>query len=121
MPRKPLILLGLLILVSGCTPRQSAWPNTNQKRVVVTFAPLYSFTRNVGGKDVAVHCLLTGTGPHDYEPSPADALQLRGADLFFINGLNLDEFAEKIVDASKDKKVKIVEVAEELPENLKHK
>ena len=41
--------------------------------MVVSFAPLDSFVKSVGGKHVGVICLATTTGPHEYEYNVAAA------------------------------------------------
>src|SRR5438094_243236 len=79
-------------LFSGCgQPANEAWPAGKSPRLLVTFAPLYSLVANVAGEHAAVQTLMTTTGPHEYQPTPHDTLKLRQADLFFINGLELDE------------------------------
>src|SRR5436309_12270786 len=45
-------------------------------------------------------------GPHGYEPLPDDQKKLRQADLFFINGLSLDEkFCKQLAGASNNARV----------------
>src|SRR5439155_6981464 len=84
--------LGVALSATGCgQPANKIWPEGKSPRVLVSFAPLYSFVANVAGDDAAVLTLLTTTGPHEYQPTSQDTLKLRQADLFFINGLDLDE------------------------------
>ena len=61
----PTLIISLLTF-SGCRRADDAWPNTGAKRVLVSFPPLYCFTKNVAGKDVDVRCLLTAQGPHEF-------------------------------------------------------
>lgn len=106
------VLTALVVMCIGCATAVDPWKDKPGLRVVVSFPPLYSFVKAVGGDDVAVHCLLTKDGPHDYDFSPRDVLPLRKADLFLANGLNLDEFAVSLRRSAGNPKLKMVEVAE---------
>lgn len=104
---RPLFIIGAALIVAGlgavgCGPAPDPWAATpGSPRVVVTFAPLACFVRNVGGDDVAVLALATANGPHHYEPTFEETVKLRKADLFFVNGLELDErFADRMARSS---------------------
>jgi ABC-type Zn uptake system ZnuABC Zn-binding protein ZnuA len=103
---------------SGCGAPASPWEEVpgGRKHVLVSFPPLFCFTKSVAGPDAKVLCLLTTVGPHDYQPTAADALKVRKADLFLVNGLELDDFVIKLVDSSGNAKVKVDRVAEAIPE-----
>jgi ABC-type Zn uptake system ZnuABC Zn-binding protein ZnuA len=84
-------------------------------RVLVSFAPLHSFASNVCGDLAKVDCLLTTTGPHSHGESIREeqVLLARKANLFFINGLGLDEsIAKKLKNAAGNKKWNLVEIGE---------
>src|SRR5262245_29903797 len=76
----------------GCTtkPPDIPWPDKPGPKVVVTFAPLYSFATAVTGDRGSVRAILATQGPHDYQPKVSDAKLIDGADLFFHNGLGLE-------------------------------
>src|SRR3954471_21711027 len=81
----------LLTLAPGCARMEDPWENEpGSPRVVVTLAPLYSFVRGVGGDRVAVKCLCTSTGPHDYTADFRDSHVMKQADVVFAVGLELD-------------------------------
>ena len=115
-----LAFLGLL--ASGCGHASDPWEkvpgNAGGKKVLVSFAPLYCFAKSIAGDEAKVLCLLASTGPHDYEPSSYDALKARGADVIFVNGLELDEFIGKVVNASGNRRAPLLKVAEEA--KIKH-
>jgi zinc transport system substrate-binding protein len=113
-PAVCLVLCSLgLLAFSGCRKGEDVWPSAGKKRVLVSFPPLYSFTKNVAGDHADVRCLLTTQGPHDFEPTSNDVLLARKADLVLINGLGLDEWLTKLVGKGQ---VKVLEVAETIPE-----
>lgn len=97
------VLAAAALLSVGCGASKDPWEGLGgPPRVVVTFPPLACFVQNVGGNDVGVLSLCTtGRGPHDFDPTPPDTQKLQKADLFFLNGLELDdEFANKMAQAS---------------------
>ncbi len=103
-----------LLGVGGCTTTGDDWPPGSKHKVVVSFAPLFSFVKSVAGDDVAVRQVLTTRGPHDYNPSPHDVLPLRKADVFFVSGLGLDEkWSHDMANTAGNPRLKVVELAEE--------
>lgn len=122
LPPRNLCALAVVFLVaSGCgEPGKPIWPEGKSPRVLVSFAPLYCLVANVAGDDAAVKTLLKTTGPHEYQPTSQDTLQLRHADLFFINGLTLDDnFAHRLKDNSGNSKLKLIELAEQLKTRIR--
>lgn len=113
-------LVGLVSTLGGCGKAEDAWSQakTGQKKILVTFPPLYCFVKNVAGDDACVQCLLTTQGPHNYPISHGDVAKAAGADLIFANGLELDDFIDKLVVSGNNQKAAIVRVAEALPHEL---
>lgn len=106
------LAVGLAVVLVGCSGPVNPWEGLpGNKHVAVSFAPLWCFTKEVAGDDCAVLSILTTDGPHDYDYGPKDVVPLRKADLFLINGLNLDEFAVKLKNSA-NKDLKMVELAE---------
>jgi len=93
-----LAYLGLLlwmplsaVLLSGCHKAPDPWEGLGgPPRVVVSFAPLYSFVKSVGGDHVGVRCVCREKDPHEFTYEPEQAVQMRNADLLVAVGLNLD-------------------------------
>lgn len=112
--------LGLAAAVSGCTRSTPVWNNRGgPPRVVVTIPALDNFVRNVGRDHVAVVCLCTVQGPHQYQYNTQDAMLLREADLFFAVGLSLDDkFADPIQIESHNAHLQYVKLGDRLPKKL---
>ena len=91
--------LGALATLAVTTTSQP-WA-ADKLRVVTTFTILGDIVRNVGRDDVA---LTTLVGPdadaHVYEPTPADARKLAGADLVVVNGLGFEGWIDRLVKVS---------------------
>jgi ABC-type Zn uptake system ZnuABC Zn-binding protein ZnuA len=70
-------------------------------QVVATTTVFADIVRSVGGDRVSVTSIIpAGVGPEDYEPKPDAAKQLAGADLIVSNGVGLDDFLDKLLQAS---------------------
>ena len=60
-------------------------------QAVATFTILTDIVEEIGGEHVEVHNLVpVGQDPHEYDSRPADTTALSDADVFFVNGLNLE-------------------------------
>jgi len=107
----------LALALSGCGKTPDPWPEKPGLRVLTSFAPLYCFTLNVAGDDANVLCVMAETGPHEFDPTPRDAAAVKRADLFLINGLDLDnDIARKLTRGSQNSKI-IVEASAGIPKS----
>ncbi len=116
-----LLLLGIpLLALTCCSPPPDFWDEAKpgQKRVLVSFPPLYAITYAVAGDDAYVLSLLTGgKGPHDYDGAATDLFMLNKADLLIYNGLTLDDtFVNRMRDSHTNSKLAVLNVGEELEE-----
>ena len=113
------VLVASGVLLLGCGKSQPVWPEGKSPRLLTSFPPVYCFVANVAGDDAAVLTLLKTTGPHDYQPTPQDTLKVREADLFFINGLELDEhFANRLKGNSGNPRLPVIELGERVPNRI---
>jgi ABC-type Zn uptake system ZnuABC Zn-binding protein ZnuA len=75
-------------------------------RVVATTTDLKALTEAVGGNLVEVDALARGNqNPHDLEVRPSLMVKVRRADLLVMNGLELDQWAEVVVQGANNAKV----------------
>jgi ABC-type Zn uptake system ZnuABC Zn-binding protein ZnuA len=108
------LLIAVAVGLSGCGRPIDPWAGKGgPPRVLTSFPPLYCFAKNVAGDRAGVLCLLSNRGPHDYDYSALDVYPLDQANLFFINGLGLDEFSIRLKNNSGNPRLKLIEVAEE--------
>ena len=117
-----LLLPCLLLLQPGCSKAKNPWAGAapGQKRVLVSFAPLYSMTHAVADKHVYVLCLLSKDGPHNFQPPNEDMLKLHRADLILTNGMGLDDtFMDRLYKGA-NTSAKLVRLGDELPKELKN-
>jgi zinc/manganese transport system substrate-binding protein len=99
--RRPILsLLACLALAMSVAPARAQ----NPLKVVASFSILGDFVKNVGGERVDVTTLV---GPdsdvHVYAPAPADARKIADAGLLVINGLGLEGWLPRLLQASGSK------------------
>lgn len=90
-------------MAAAATLALCVWPpaHATQLKVVSTFSIISDFARNVGGERIALTTLVPPNGDtHSYEPKPADAVAVGEADVILANGLHLEGFLDRLVEAS---------------------
>lgn len=79
--------------------------------VVVSFYPLYDFTKNIGKEKINVIVIIPfGVEPHDWEPTPKDISKILNADLFIYNGAGLEPWAKRLVKDVKNKGIVVIDI-----------
>jgi len=82
----------------------SALHAQDRLNVVTSFSIPADFVRNVGGDRVSVTTLVGPEGDvHVYSPAPADARKIADAKLLVINGLGLEGWLPRLLQASGSK------------------
>jgi ABC-type Zn uptake system ZnuABC Zn-binding protein ZnuA len=117
-------IAALTVALVGCPAGKSgdAWGDTGGRpKVLVSFAPLYSFAANVAGNDAEVKCLLTTSGPHTQgDATPRQIDLARGCDVFIINGIGLEDEADgiatKLEKVAANPKWNVLNLGSKIPE-----
>ena len=105
---KNLLFSALLLLLP-------ALANAAPLPVVASFSILGDMTRAIGGDAVSVRTLVGPDGDtHSYQPTPADAKTVAGAQLIIANGLGFEGWLDRLVAAS-GTRAKVVAVSAGLP------
>ena len=98
----PLLLLLFLEIGLVAGPADAA----SRVQVVTTTTDLKALVEAVGGDLVEVDALARGTqNPHDLEVRPSLMVKVRRADLLVMNGLELDQWAEVVIQGANNPKV----------------
>ncbi|MBX5491719.1 MAG: zinc ABC transporter substrate-binding protein [Chloroflexi bacterium] len=91
-------VLALLLLLTLWPPAVQA---QSRLKVVATVAPIASLVRNVAGSRVDLTQLIPdGVDSHTFEPRPSDVRFIAEADLFVLNGLNLELPTLRLINAN---------------------
>ena len=107
-PKRSLALMVVFlaaVLLQSCAAGNTPKVAGQKISVVTTFYPLQYLAQRIGGENVNVATLTpAGAEPHDWEPSPADIVSIRRADLFVYNGSSFEPWTEGVVkDLPKEK------------------
>lgn len=90
-------------------PAHAQGNNQDRVKVVATFSILGDLVKNVGGDRVEVATLVGPNGDaHVYSPAPGDARTLAAAKVVFVNGLGLEGWLTRLVQASGTKAPTVV-------------
>ncbi|MDE2961802.1 MAG: metal ABC transporter substrate-binding protein [Chloroflexota bacterium] len=89
-------------------------PASGPLNVVATVSPITSIVENIGGTRIALQGVVPeGVNSHTFEPAPAVAVALSGADLIFLNGLFLEEPTLEMAKANLKPGAAIVSLGEQ--------
>ena len=100
------LVRALLSGVLACSVLTGAASAAHKIRVVATTTDLKALTEAVGGDLVEVDALARGNqNAHDLEVRPSLMVKVRRADLLVMNGLELDQWAELVVQGANNPKV----------------
>ena len=90
------LLLAVFLAASGAVA-----PAEKKFNVVASFSVLGDMVKNVGGDRIEVTTLVGPNGDtHVYEPTPADAKAVAGADLVVVNGLGFEGWMDRLIRTS---------------------
>ena len=78
-------------------------------KVVASFSILGDMAHEVAGDNADIKTLVGPNGDaHTYEPSPADAKAIAGADIVIINGLGFEGWMDRLIVSSGYKKQPLI-------------
>ena len=104
---KTLCIVGTMISAVLIMPVSPA--HAGKLKAVATFSVLGDVVRQVAGDNVDLTVLVgPGGDAHEFEPTPADTVQVSRADIIFENGLFLEPWLDKIVQSSGTKALRVV-------------
>ena len=116
--------LASLVLVAGCNGN-AASPSPSESTgaaadytVIATTSIFADLAQLALGDNVTIETIIpAGVDVHTFEPSPADAQKLAGANLIVMNGLGLDEWALSVLEAAGKSEEDVLELAEGIDES----
>ena len=89
-----LVLVAILLALSPAAEAKTL-------DIVASFSVLGEIVQEVAGDKANVHTLVGPDGDaHSFEPTPNDARTLGNADLVIVNGLGLEKWMERLIEAS---------------------
>jgi|TARA_B100001971_G_scaffold49983_1_gene45235 ABC-type Zn uptake system ZnuABC Zn-binding protein ZnuA len=83
--------------------------------VVTSTTDLADIVKTIGGDRVTVTSIARGNqDPHYVEVLPSYMIKVRKADLYFMVGMELDLWAQQIIDGSRNRKIVVVDCSMEI-------
>ena len=125
MNKKFLSILSViaLLLLTACGNKEQAKEKVETEgsedvlSVYTTVYPLQYFAERIGGDTVDVQSIYPpGADEHTFDPTQKDMIALADSDLFFYIGLGLEGFVENAEKTMKGEHVKMIPVADNIPE-----
>lgn len=116
--RRLLVAVSALgLLLASCAPATGPGADGGQNgeasgdlKVVTTFLPITLFTRAVAGDCAEVSALIPpSTGPHDFQSRPGDLVALRQAQVLVKNGLEMEDFLDKLVESAENAELVVID------------
>ncbi len=81
-------------------------------KVVTSLPDLADFTRQIGGENVQVDFIVRGNqNPHFVDVKPSYMLKLKSADVFLMIGMELELWAQQIIDGSRNDRLLVVDLS----------
>lgn len=109
-----LFLVISVLIASGCAPRHRN--SADKILVVASIAPMADFAKKVGGDRVEVKLMVPpGASPHTYQIRPDQMEDLSKASVLVLNGIGLEFWADKTIEAAGNPRLVVVVTAEGLP------
>ena len=89
--------------------------SSGKLQVITSFRPITLLVAPVGGDHITITQVLPpGADPHDYEPTPKDAVALRNGKVFFYDGPFLEPWAANLA-ASANPDIHLATFADAIP------
>jgi zinc transport system substrate-binding protein len=107
-----ILIFSLIFILSSCTIKDnsSSFPTNGKLNVVASFNPISEFAKEIGGNRINVYTVVpNGTDPHDFEIRTSDMKAIAKADVFIINGLGMENWAESAISAANKSTLGIVD------------
>ncbi len=94
----------LVMLTAGCSAatglQEAAPPEDRRLKVAATIFPYYDFVRQIAGDSVDLTLVIpAGMDSHSFEPTPAQMLTLRDADVVICNGGAMELWVRDALEA----------------------
>ena len=110
-----IIILTVVIIKITINRQPTDTSKPGSIKIVATFYPLAYIAEQVGGANVQViNITPPGTEPHEFEPTPRDIAKIYEADVFIVNGLGMDAWAEKLIPQLQGNHVTVIRISDQL-------
>ncbi|MEI2414587.1 zinc ABC transporter substrate-binding protein [Orrella sp. JC864] len=115
-PSRRRLLRAAAALLAGALALAALPVQAARLKVGVTLHPYYSYVANiVGDRADVVPLIPVGFNPHAYEPRAEDIKRIGALDVVVLNGIGHDDFADRMIAASENPEVPVIEANAQVP------
>lgn len=113
-------LMSALIVFTGCSvaktnTKENIKTESGKLNVLTSFNAINQLVKEIGGEKVETRFLVKpGVEPHDFELTPKDLEDLNKSNVLFINGLDMEHWAEGDKLTSNNKNLKIYDLSKDV-------
>jgi ABC-type Zn uptake system ZnuABC Zn-binding protein ZnuA len=87
-------------------------PGSGEVKIVTTLPDLADLVRQIGKERVSAEAIVRGDqNPHYIELKPSYMMKLRSAQVFFTIGMELELWAQQLVDGSRNERLNVVDLS----------
>lgn len=99
------VVLCFTIILAGCAGSIGNVKDNGKINVVTTIFPYYDFVRQIAGDKVnLVMSVPAGMDTHSFEPTAADMIDIKNADVIIYNGGEMEGWVDEVLKAASDDK-----------------
>ncbi|WP_280768562.1 metal ABC transporter solute-binding protein, Zn/Mn family [Salipaludibacillus daqingensis] len=92
-----------ILLMIGCEAEGGQGNENEGLYVKTSFSILADMTDQIlGDRGTVEYIVPIGQGPEEYEPRPSNFQNVSDADVFYVNGMGLEEWLERVVSNASD-------------------
>ncbi len=103
------LLVLIVMLMSACSPMTKPGTSSPIPRVLATETFLGDIAQNVAGDRIKVETLLPATvDPHEFQPTPQDAVKIVESQMLIVNGLGYETWLAKTLENVSGQRVVVV-------------
>jgi len=105
------ILAILAMILTGCT-EPGKKPDDGRISIYASFYPMYFITGEIAKEKAVVSLMVpAGVEPHDWEPAPKFAAELKSADMLVYNGAGMETWMEKVLPIIEGGEISLVDTS----------
>ena len=109
MNKRIYVYLILLLVMTACSPASKPGPMTTGPHVLATETFLGDIAQNVAGDRLKVETLLRATvDPHEFQPTPQDAVKISESQMLIVNGLGYETWLTKTLENTSGQRLVVV-------------
>ncbi len=100
-------VVAMSLLLVGCNSEEATTTEDKEGLAITTsFSVLGDIINQITGDRGQVDYIVpVGEEPHEYEPTPGDFTKISDADVFYVNGLDLEEWLENVIGNVSDTEI----------------